>query len=108
MFIESGRRSGKTTKLVQYSARTGKYILVRDFSEVENIIKIARDLDLNIPFPITISEIKKGQLRGSSIYREGILVDNAVSVLQDLLEIRIIGATTLTELPVSNPPKLWK
>ena len=105
MFIESGRRSGKTTKLVQYSARTGKYILVRNFSEVENIIKIARDLDLNIPFPITINEIKKGQLRGSSIYREGILVDNAVSVLQVLLGIRIIGATISTELPVGNPPK---
>lgn len=105
MFIESGRHSGKTTKLVQYSARTGKYILVRDFSEVENIIKIARDLNLNIPFPITISEIKKGRLKGSSIYRDGILVDNAVSVLQDLLEIRIIGATTSTEPPVGNPPR---
>jgi len=93
MIIIGGRGSGKTTRAVNLSAETGRYILVKSHTEADHIFKIARELNLNIPYPITTGEIPKRSLRNTSIRRDGIIVDNVVSVLEDILGVRIASAT---------------
>lgn len=81
------RRSWKTTHLVRMSAATWKYILTTDRRRADNIMKIAESLWLSIPFPIVLSELPKGQW--SSIARDGIYIDDADEVLQQMIRVPI-------------------
>ncbi|KAF1295170.1 hypothetical protein BAU15_05305 [Enterococcus sp. JM4C] len=96
--ISGARRSGKTAQLIKESAETGRYILVRSTSEVDSLVRLARELNVSMPYPVTISEVTNGKTKGSSMEREGILVDNAMNVLQELLQVKIMGATVELDL----------
>lgn len=91
MIIISGRCRGKTTKLIQESSKTGRYILVKSRSEAKIVSQMARDLGLSIPYPVTLYEITAGRIDGSSILRDGILVDNGISILERLLGTKVMG-----------------
>lgn len=91
--IARGRCSGKTMELVKESAMTGSYILVRDRSMVQEVEKLAIKMNLKIPYPITPDEIQRGKAYGTSIKRDGVLVDNAELVLQQLLGVKINALT---------------
>lgn len=87
--IVGERCSGKTTELIKKSAVTGAYIVTINLRAAEFIFHQAKQMGLNIPFPITvgemIKEIKNGdRFRGSSIYRDGVLIDDADLVLQGI------------------------
>lgn len=81
------RRSWKATHLVRMSAATWKYILTTDRRRADNIMNIAKSLWLSIPFPIVPSELPKGQW--SSIARDGIYIDDADEVLQQMIKVPI-------------------
>lgn len=97
--IARGRCSGKTMEIIKESALTGSYILVRNHSEVERIAQLAQQMNLSIPYPVTVSEISLGRIQGTSIKRDGILVDNAELVLQQMIgaEINTLTISTTEE-----------
>lgn len=83
------RGTGKTTDLIKESALTGSYILVSNKSMVRSIMQSAQQMGLKIPYPVTIDELKMGNFQKSSIKRDGLLVDNAELVLQQLIGTKI-------------------
>ena len=87
--IARGRNSGKTMEIIKESALTGSYILVRDHSEVEIIAQLAQQMNLSIPYPVTVSEMSLGRIQGTSLKRDGVLVDNAGQVLEQLIGTKI-------------------
>lgn len=87
--IARDRRKGKTTDLIKESALTGNYILVSNHTEAQVIFQLAHQMKLSIPLPVTIRELSLPKNQGTSIRRDGILVDNAERVLQQLLGIKI-------------------
>ncbi len=93
--ILGGRRTGKTTQLINLSAENGRYILVRNMQEASQIAKLANELGVNIPYPITVQEIVVGKLEGSSVLRDGLYVDNALDVLEQILGTEIVTASIL-------------
>ncbi|EAD6849635.1 replicase [Listeria monocytogenes] len=91
--IIGGKRTGKTTKIIQLSAENGRYILVKDKNEADNLAKLAIKLGLNIPYPVTIQEVGNGKLEGSIIRRDGLYVDNALDLLEQIIAVPIAGAS---------------
>ncbi|MEX0050305.1 hypothetical protein AB2T85_06615 [Clostridium butyricum] len=55
--IRGDRRSGKTTELIKKSHDEWKYIICRDRQRVEFIESYARELNIEIPFPIEVREL---------------------------------------------------
>ena len=55
--IVDKRRTGKTTKAIEESARTSKYILVPNRVMAKCIFKQALDMGIDILFPVTIDEV---------------------------------------------------
>lgn len=77
------RRAWKTSKLVQLSYDTWKYIVCSDRNRVENIVDVAKKMELEIPFPVTIQELKKSQW--SSLQRDWVLVDDFDDIVRSLV-----------------------
>ena len=76
------RQYGKTTHLIRRSSAEGIYILTSDHTRASEIFHIAQNMNLHIPYPITLDEYFRSNLRGSSVRRDGILVDDADEILQ--------------------------
>lgn len=53
--ISKERRSGKTTELIKISNKEWIYIVCADRNRVENIMALARKMNLDIPYPITVN-----------------------------------------------------
>lgn len=82
LIITGGRGTGKTALLIKHSAETGRYILVTNNTRAEGIFKQAKAMGYNIPYPITVSEFKTcSKFEGSSIRRDGLLVDDMNDVI---------------------------
>lgn len=90
--IVQGRRSGKSTAAIFESAKTGKYILVDSKIQADCIFKLANELGVSIPFPITVYELLNGGV-ANRVKREGLIVDEAMWILQKVLDTRIHMAT---------------
>lgn len=84
MDIIIGKRGyGKTTELIRRSADENIYILTTTRQRASHIYEMAREMGLNIPYPVTMDEYLRGdKFRGSSIRRDGLLIDDADDVLQ--------------------------
>ena len=99
MKITIGERcSGKTTRLIERSAREQLYILVSNERKAKFIFNTAKKMGLVIPYPVTVSQyLYDIKFRGSSIRRDGLLIDDAESVLWELLSNIPIHEITLTD-----------
>jgi hypothetical protein len=95
--INLGRGRGKTIRLLYASEFNDAPILCSTYPQKQHLMYMAKELGLNIPEPIQVSEISKG----SSIMDKDILVDEAPMVLEMLLRNMgmrgNIKAITLTE-----------
>ena len=58
--ILGGRASGKTTKLIQESAETGRRILTHNKEAAREIWWQAQSLGYDIPIPLTVMDLKPG------------------------------------------------
>jgi len=89
------RGGGKTTGLIYASEATGYPICATVQSRVNDIIKMAEEIGCNIPQPITVTELRNGDFRGSGI--KNILFDDVGEILgaavNDYLGVNVIGAT---------------
>jgi hypothetical protein len=90
------RHSGKTTRMIMESAKTGSYILVATKCQADCVYKQTKEMGINIPYPVTISEVITGRKYFDNKYMKehGVLVDEAQSVLHiALCDIPIRGMT---------------
>lgn len=90
------RRSGKTATLIKKSAETGAYILVATKHQAHAVYRQAKEMDYDIPFPVTVSEITsmRNSFNDSYMKKHGLLIDELRSVLDiAFCGIPIHGAT---------------
>lgn len=99
MNIIIGKRcSGKTTELIKESAEKQIYILVGTNAMARCVFDMAKEMGLNIPFPVTVYEYFRGaKFRGSSIRRDGLLIDDADVVFQQIFAGIPIREITITD-----------
>lgn len=86
--IAGPRGSGKTTELIKLCAEKNAKgspaaILVVDKKRAEYVADLARVMEISIPHPVTLDEMKDGAFRGSFIER--ILVDDADNLMRRIL-----------------------
>lgn len=86
--IVEPRRSGKTTKAIMESAKTGSFILVSNFAMARAVYDTARYLGIDIPYPITVEEWKDMGIK-TFVRKKGIIIDEGLIVLEALLDARI-------------------
>lgn len=92
--ILGDRQSGKTTELIKESARTGAYIVVSCRKEAHNVFGSAKELGLNIPFPLTVADVMS-ESSSSYIFQKGILIDDLERVISHLFNYITIHAATV-------------
>ena len=100
--INLGRGTGKTTRLLYASEFQDVPILCATFENKKYLKLRAKELKLDIPEPITISELLNSETKNKSLNGRDVLVDEIHWVLQCLLmEInnggRIIAATITSD-----------
>lgn len=99
MNIVIGERcSGKTTRLIERSAKEGRNILVANKAMARCIADQAKEMGLDIPFPVTLDEYLRGnKFQGSSIRLDGLLIDDLDMVLNRMFRGIPIREVTLTD-----------
>lgn len=80
----AGRQTGKTVFLIQQSARTGAVIVAPTCQMVGYIDRMARDLGLQIPPPITVADWIRGLVGQREDRDKTYLVDELQIVLNQL------------------------
>ena len=95
--VMGGRLSGKTSYLISESAKTGIYILVANKPRAKHIMDLAKEMGLNIPYPVTVDDYFACQkFNGSSIERDGMYVDDVDDVLTRVFSTVPIKAVSFT------------
>ena len=98
--INLGRGQGKTTRLLYASEFFNSPILCSNIVEMKRLQEMAHEYGLHIPTPITVHEVVANKFRGEESIDNGVLIDEAPTVLQSLLSALGIGggvrAITLT------------
>ena len=89
------RGKGKTTELIKLSAETNTYILVANKMRQIAVAELARSMNIDIPYPVTVEDYMRTHFRGSFI--KNILIDDADAVLQSIFNTVVIDAITITE-----------
>lgn len=92
MMIGGRRQCGKTTSLIRKASAENLYIVCASKERVRYVADLARRMEVDIPFPISLSEIP---LRGCM---RNVLVDDVEDVLSALIGRRVVGASTSMEL----------
>ena len=89
----SGRQFGKTTMLIQESARTGATIAVATYQMARHVEFLARKLNLKIPTPVTYAEMFR-------TYRENKTKRYLVDELQMMLSQLNVDIATVDLEPI--------
>jgi len=98
------RRAGKTTRAIIKAADEGLYIVCDTPAEATRVFQQAKEMGLNIPFPITTDDLLQRRFHGRGI--RGLIIDNAEQLLQRIaygVEVRMI---TLTGPASDKGPKI--
>lgn len=100
--IAGGRKTSRTTRLIEMSAELEakgevNYIVVATHEQAYRVAQKAKELDLNIGFPLTYVEFTQHQA-GRNI--QHFLIDNADHLLQSLTPVHIAAIVVEAEQPV--------
>lgn len=95
LWIIGDRQSGKTTKMIEMAHDENLYIIVPDHRRAINIQGMAREMGKNILFPISLRELPF-KMRGNAycMTHDGVLVDDADAILNKLIGMPVIAATS--------------
>ena len=77
--VIGGKGTGKTKKLIELAAKDFSYIVVRNAIIARSVAKRAREMGVNIPFPLTYDEFIKGKFYGRGI--RGFMIDDVDALL---------------------------
>lgn len=98
--IYRGRGCGKTTELIKRSYESGAYILVTDHKRARAIADHAKQLGVDIPYPITWPEWEntyyKNHGTGTTGCVRNLLIDDADDLLALIFRGATIDAMTMT------------
>ncbi|WCH46401.1 hypothetical protein [Lysinibacillus sp. OF-1] len=94
VIIGGKRLCGKTTDLIKRSNKEWLYIVVANNQHADNIVRLAREMEIDIPYPITFDELPLSPR--SKI--KGVLIDEIEIVLEQLVHRPIIAASTSYEM----------
>ena len=78
------RRTGKTTKAIEESGKTFKYILVPSPRMAEYIFRQALEMGIDIPYPVTIDAVLNKHVSHHA-KREGFIIDEGLMLLETIL-----------------------
>lgn len=84
--INLGRGQGKTTRLLYASEWNDTPILCGTYQQKQYLMYRAKELRLNIPEPICVSEIISNKATDNHVMDRDLLIDEAHWVLQNLLK----------------------
>ena len=93
--IVTKRGGGKTTQLIELSAKTGAYIVCHSHSTAGGIMRMALQSDLKIPLPITYDDFINKRYYGAGI--KGFLFDDVELFVQSLTRVPILAVTASIE-----------
>lgn len=94
MAILGGRPAcGKTTELIKMASEEQLYIVCLNRHRVKHIANMAREMKLDIPFPVTVDELPL-----KSPFIKEVLVDDLEDVLSHLVGKPIRQMTTSWDL----------
>lgn len=93
--IVKKRGGGKTTQLIELSAKTGAYIVCYSHSTADYIMRTALESNLIIPLPITYDDFINKRYYGAGI--KGFLFDDVECFLQNLTTVPILAITASDE-----------
>ena len=109
--LQGGIGSGKSTALIQESARTGIYIMVANNVRAKILFDNAKRMGYDIPYPVTIYEWlwSHNRFAGSSIQRDGIYIDDVDDVFREIFMPLKINAVTMRPLDNEHieEPMYW-
>lgn len=106
LIIYKPRGAGKTTDIIKEAHERNMYILVGNRTQAEYKFNQAKDMGMLIPYPITVSEWKAGNV-ASKVKRQGILVDEGQRILEELLETKVHVMSVTKNEVVDNEIKLY-
>lgn len=92
-------QTGKTTELIKRCYESGGYIVCKNTSRAKFVMKMAREMNLKIPFPLTFDE-----LLTQNYYARGVKsfhIDNADELIQMIatgVEVKTIVMDDLENL----------
>ena len=93
LIIGGGRRNGKTLELIKLSHKNNIPIACYNGMHKEEIVRLAKQMNITIPEPFTYVEYKNGYTKGRHP-AQGILIDRAELYLEDKYsDDRIYGIT---------------
>lgn len=98
--ISRPRGGGKTTELIRISAENFSYIVVDSRRRAAAVFHQAKDMGLDIPFPITYDELINGDFYGKGI--AAFLIDDIDQLVQRLARGVPVRAITITEAKISD------
>lgn len=95
--IALDRQQGKTTELVKLAAQENLYIVCANRNMVRHTAQMARDMGLDIPFPITWDEFAAHRYYGRGI--KGFVIDNLDICIQQstAVPVRAVSLTVSAE-----------
>ena len=89
--IIRSRQGGKTTELIRRAPETGGYIVCTDQRRARQIAQQARDMGLNIPFPLTAREWQERNYHPPGV--RGLLFDDLDRIIQSMTAVPMLAAT---------------
>lgn len=89
--IYMGRRCGKTTRAIKAAAEHFAYIVCMNMDNCTAVFNQAKEMGLDIPFPITMREFVSGEYAGKGV--KGFVIDNADMLLQSISKVPIRAIT---------------
>jgi len=94
--IRWARKAGKTTFLIRKAAKEGGYIVCLSHQECWRVAEAAKDMNLNIAFPITFDDLIERKLHGGNC--SPLHIDDADLLLKHLCDRAgtALGTTTFT------------
>ncbi len=93
--VIGGKGSGKTTALIEDSARTGYYIVCRR-TMIDTVMNMARELDVQIPVPLSYGEFV--DRRYYSLGIKGLLIDDADALLEYISTVPVQAISVTSDV----------
>ena len=86
--ILQDRSTGKTTRAIKMAHEEDLYILVPNEKMARYISEMSQDMGLEIRFPLLLQDLEPGRI-SRQVARKGIIVDEGLMILKELLGVPI-------------------
>ena len=99
--IARPRQGGKTTDLVKLAAQEFLYVVCPDRHQVRHVQRMAAEMGLDIPFPMTWGEFLRCDYHSKGV--QGFVIDNLDLCIQSMSPVVPVRAVSLTDADAPIP-----